>query len=114
MIDDKQVEITSPSLVSPSPSHPPLASSRAGFTNIKWQPNLPQHGVIGEYVSLSLPTEISHCCDANVIAIELKIHLSTFVGSRALQTSRDTIRLSLYSLGVVVWIPSFCLSRNST
>ena len=113
MIDDEQVEITSPSLVSPS-SHPPLSSSRAWFTNIKWQPNLPHHGVIGEYVSLSLPTEISHCCDANVIAIELKIHLSAFVGSRALRTTRDAIRLSLYSLGLVVWIPSFCLSRNST
>ena len=52
-------------------------------------------------------TEISHCCDANVIAIELKIHMTMFVGSRALRTSRDTMRLFLYSLGLVVWIPSF-------
>ena len=91
MIDDEQVEITSPSLVSPS-SHPPLSSSRAWFKNIKWQLNLPQHGVVGVYVSLSLPTEISHCCQANVIAIELKIHVAVFVGSSALWTSRDTIR----------------------
>ena len=88
MIDDEQVEITSPSLVSPS-SHPPLSSSRAWFTNIKWQPNLPHHGVIGEYVSLPLPTEISHCCDVDVIAI----HFSVFVGSRALRTSKNAMRV---------------------